>query len=321
MKKVLLLLLLCCILLYGCSNTVKYKRLDLSITPLDGEAGILVEGADNVVNHSTKVMSVLTDSFATTMPVYEITPRQITDAEMSQFAEHFNVTGEFIKHASSANIRSDSGTVIVSEGKELTYYNHVNESQDPMTQSDDKIVEQAMKLFAELPLIEGEYECLGVLSTQTQQDYTRVGDDYIVGEEYIVSKRVAFRKVIDGTRVLGEEICNLYFSAKGLNTIRMELYNYTKVGEIPMLSLQDAIDKIEDSDAFSVDADETTFSGVADKLTVERVKLLYVNQYSEGCTILQPVFNLMGTAENNSGTAEFSAKIIAIPEKYTYEDD
>ncbi|MBQ3002849.1 MAG: hypothetical protein IJD82_03865 [Clostridia bacterium] len=80
-----------------------------------------------------------------------------------------------------------------------------------------------------------------------------------------------------------------------------------------------AIDKIKD--AFSVDADETTFSGVADKLTVERVKLLYVNQYSEGCTILQPVFNLMGTAENDSGTAEFSAKIIAIPEKYTYEDD
>ena len=321
MKKVLSLLLLCCILLYGCSNTVEYKRLDLSITPLDGEAGALGGRADNVVNHSTKVMSVLTDSFATIMPVYEITPRQITDAEISQFAEHFNVTGEFIKHASSANIRSDSGTVIVNEGKELTYYNHVNESQDPMTQSDDKIVEQAMKLFAELPLIEGEYECLGVLSTQTQQEYTRVDDDYIVGEEYIVSKRVAFRKVIDGTRILGEEICNIYFNAKGLDTIRMELYNYTKVGEIPMLSLDDAIDKIKDADAFSVDADETTFSGVADKLTVERVKLLYVNQYSEGCTILQPVFNLVGTAENNSGTAEFSAKIIAIPEKYTYEDD
>ncbi len=85
--------------------------------------------------------------------------------------------------------------------------------------------------------------------------------------------------------------------------------------------LDDAIDKIKDADAFSAKTDGTTFSGVSDKLTVERVKLLYVNQYSNGCTILQPVFNLMGTAENDTGKAEFSAKIIAIPKKYTYEDE
>ena len=87
-----------------------------------------------------------------------------------------------------------------------------------------------------------------------------------------------------------------------------------------MLSLEDAFDRVKDPDAFSLKSEGTGFSGEADLLTVERVKLLFVNQYSEGCTILQPVFNLMGTAENETGKAEFSSKVIAIPDKYTYTE-
>ena len=61
------------------------------------------------------------------------------------------------------------------------------------------------------------------------------------------------------------------------------------------------------------------FSCAADKLKTGRTKLLFVNQYSNGCEILRPVFNLTGTAENKGGSVEFAARIIAIPERYTHE--
>lgn len=308
MKRIIALILLLNLLFCSCSsNNTKYKRIDISVQTLDGEKSDL----EQTVNWRTKIESTQNDIFTTTMPVYEITPLVVSRSQLKLFAEHLGVYTNSESDFSDTCIETEHGTVSLQNDNYLYYStDHVEE---PMTQSDDDLVEEAKRIFNALPIFEGEYECMGVQSVQTLTESDELS--------YIVSKRIAFRKVIDGVRVLGNEICNLYFDADGLYTIRMELYNYTKVGEIPMLSLDDAIDKIKDADAFSVDADETTFSGVADKLTVERVKLLYVNQYSEGCTILQPVFNLMGTAENDSGTAEFSAKIIAIPEKYTYEDD
>ena len=87
-----------------------------------------------------------------------------------------------------------------------------------------------------------------------------------------------------------------------------------------MLTLDEAVAKIKEPDAFVLEsAMNRNFSGAADKLTVERTKLLFVNRYSDGCDIPQQVYNLMGTAENTGGSVEFSARIIAIPEKYTYE--
>ena len=44
---------------------------------------------------------------------------------------------------------------------------------------------------------------------------------------------------------------------------------------------------------------------------IGRTKLLFVNQYSNGCEILRPVFNLTGKAENEGGSVEFAARIIA----------
>lgn len=307
MKQIIALILLSLLFCSCSSNDTKYKRINISVQTLDGEKSDL----EQTVNLWTKVESTQTDAFATTMPVYEITPLVVSHSQLKLFAEHLGVYVNFESDFSNTRIENELGTVSL-QNENYLYYS-TNHVEEPMTQSDDELVEEAKRVFNNLPLIEGDYECMGVQSVQTLTESD--------GLSYTVSKRIAFRKVIDGTRVLGDEICNLYFDANGLYTIRIELYNYTKVGEIPMLSLQDAIDRIKDADAFSVDADETTFSGIADKLTVERVKLLYVNQYSEGCTILQPVFNLMGTAENDTGTVEFSAKIIAIPEKYTYEDD
>lgn len=44
---------------------------------------------------------------------------------------------------------------------------------------------------------------------------------------------------------------------------------------------------------------------------IGRKKLPFVNRFSDGCEILQPVFNLTGTAENEGGSVEFAARIIA----------
>ena len=138
--------------------------------------------------------------------------------------------------------------------------------------------------------------------------------------DYIESKRVSFRRLIDGVRVIGNDICDLYFDSNGLYDIEIKFYDYEKTGELDMLTLDEAVAKIKEPDAFVLEsAMNRNFSGAAHKLTVERTKLLFVNRYSDGCEILQPVYNLMGTAENTGGSVEFSARIIAIPEKYTHE--
>ena len=138
--------------------------------------------------------------------------------------------------------------------------------------------------------------------------------------DYIESKRVSFRRLIDGVRVIGNDICDLYFDSNGLYDIEIKFYDYEKTGELDMLTLDEAVAKIKEPDAFVLEsATNRNFSGAADKLTVERTKLLFVNRYSDGCEILQPVYNLMGTAENTGGSVEFSARITAVPEKYTHE--
>lgn len=66
---------------------------------------------------------------------------------------------------------------------------------------------------------------------------------------------------------------------------------------------------------------EISFDIDIDKLQVERVKLLFVNQFYRGCIILQPIYIFIGTAIDIDGDhVEFHSKVIAIPESYTYED-
>ena len=58
------------------------------------------------------------------------------------------------------------------------------------------------------------------------------------------------------------------------------------------------------------------------KLQVDNVNLRLVNQYSSGCTILQPMYSFVGTATfDDNSQAEFISRIIAIPESYTYEKE
>ena len=81
--------------------------------------------------------------------------------------------------------------------------------------------------------------------------------------------------------------------------------------------MKEIISRAKNPDAFSLDTETSkNFSGVADTLTVNKTKLLLVNQYDDECEILEPIYNLMGIAENKEGSIEFSSKVIAIPDKY-----
>ena len=46
--------------------------------------------------------------------------------------------------------------------------------------------------------------------------------------DYIESKRVSFRRLIDGVRVIGNDICDLYFDSNGLYDIEIKFYDYEK---------------------------------------------------------------------------------------------
>ena len=55
-----------------------------------------------------------------------------------------------------------------------------------------------------------------------------------------------------------------------------------------MLTLDDAVDKIKDTDVFGLKSETNkNFSGTADKHTIDRTKLLFVNRYTDGCDFLR----------------------------------
>ena len=286
------------------SSQAIYKRIDISAPTAAGELTEL----EKTIGRGTDTELKAEDTFMETMPIYEISPRSITKKEFLELAAHFGVTGEPVLFGSNWILENENVRLRWNEHEIKCTWNVLEKK---FTKTDEEVIEEAKRIFDALPLIEGEYECLGIGSTQTIT---------YRNESFVSTQRVCFRRLVDGVRVIGSDLVDIYMREDGVADIYMYFYDYTKTGELPMLSLEDAFDRVKDPDAFSLKSEGTGFSGEADLLTVERVKLLFVNQYSNGCTILQPVFNLMGTAENETGKAEFSSKVIAIPEKYTYTE-
>ena len=290
------------------SSQAIYKRIEISAPTAAGEPTEL----EKTIGRGTDTELKVEDTFMKTMPVYEISPRRITQEEFEQIAACLDMEGRPERLKNSWHWKHQEYNLWWKENEiSYSWYGNI---EKPISKSDEELIEQAKSMFeilSTLPLFEGEYECLGIGSTQTV---------HFKEGSRAVKKRICFRRLIDGIRVIGGDLVDIYMCEDGVADIYMYFYDYTKTGELPMLSLEDAFDRVKDPDAFSLESEGTTFSGEADLLTVERVKLLFVNQYSDGCTILQPVFNLMGTAENETGKAEFSSKVIAIPDLYTYTE-
>ena len=310
MKKSIFLLLVCGLIATGCSSSSpQFKRIDIVGERLDGQQEVI----NQVVDSATKAELEAKDAFPKTMPIYEISPREIKEADALQLARVLGMSGTVENWNGVSFLETDDAQL-------KWHTNEISFSQNgirdlEITKSDEELIAETQKVFESLPIVRDEYECIGVVSQQTV--YTIVD-----GEEVgmVVKKRIGFRRLIDGVRIVGGERIDIYVTEDGVSEIEIMLYEYTKNGEIPMLSLEEAFEKVKAPDAFALETEKTDFSGKAEKLTVERAKLLYVNQFSNGCTILQPVYNLIGTVEIETGTDEFSAKIIAIPEKYTYTE-
>jgi len=168
----------------------------------------------------------------------------------------------------------------------------------------------ARELFDTLPALKYQYECVGVSAVVSTTEN---------GETIPLRKTIAFRKIISNMRVIGNDQLNIYFDANGICEFKIDFVEYEQIGEMDLVPFDEAAKRVKTPDVFVLYDDNDTITGAAKRLKVEKVKMLLINQSGEGCTILQPIYNFIGTAENEIGSAEFHSRIIAIPDKYTYD--
>ena len=274
--------------LCGCNTeSDKYKRISF-------ESGTLGEELNSIDEHAV-VVNKADETFSSQISIYEIKERDISDKECKQMMENLGLPSNPYKFEHDGNKIhiSLAGMLDTSRG----YYNMTEEALEA----------RAWEEFNKIPFIEGEYEYYGIR-----------GEDAISDSEgkHITRVLVSFYPVLDGARVIGDNRCDMWFDGSGLVEIIIRVFDFKKTGTMDMMALADAETRIKTPDALSIDDAVRT----VDTLRVDRVKLLLVNQYTRGCTILQPVYNFIGTAISENGDqGEFKSKVIAIPEIYTYE--
>lgn len=298
MKKRICALFICCMLLLLCgcnygsiTDLLKYKRISFESEYL-GEASELI-------SEDAEIVFTAKGNFQTEMPIYSISKHAISTQEIEQMERNLGITkwhwDDF-------------------DGYEVLY--RVAPYSDPgrgyfytLAMTDEELEDLAWETFNKIPFLEGEYEYVGKTGEMTE--WTMESGEYLATEV-----TVSFYRCIDGTRVVGNERCNLTFDASGVVEIHVAIYDYEKTGAMEMVSLEDARERIRTPDYFSLD------QGKVNKLQVDRVQLSLVNQFSRGCTILQPIYTFYGTATKDSGNqVEFKSRIIAIPESMTYEEE
>ncbi len=296
MKKQFLLMLCCSlILLSGCTNT-KYPRIHFNNE-------ILGENVANYIDEDTSVTIQAEEAFPDQLPMYKITKREISRHEYQQMLQQLGLAEDPSNPYDRFEL--DGNQVLCN----LTSYTDF--SRGYFSMAEDKLEKLAWETFEKIPFMEGKFEYLGI------RDVMRVNDST---GDHIARVGVSFRRLLDDVRVVGEEKCMLYFDGSGLVEVQIALFNYEKVGMMDVVPLESAAAKIKTPDDFTIEPENPYEANIADMLRVEKMKLLLVNQHSEGCTILQPIYHFMGTAVLEDGAqAEFSSTVIAIPETYTYE--
>lgn len=294
MKRKPLVILLCCVLFLFCSCStkfMKYKRISF-------ESEALCEQI-NAISENTVVVNSAEETFSTEMPIYKISKRLISSKECERMMEElgilanpydYNLNGNYLNINLASRTDFDRG-----------YFD----------MTDEEAEELAWELFNKIPFIEGEYECVGIRETYRVRNSEG---------SFIARAGIVFCRLLDGVRVTGDETCTIYLDGSGLVEIRIRLFEYKKNGTMELVSLADAEEKLKTPDDFDVMGQTENIN--IDTLQVDHAYLRLVNQYSRGCTILQPIYYFKGTAtlEDNTKT-EFSSKVIAIPESMTYEEE
>ncbi|MBQ8400113.1 MAG: hypothetical protein IJX08_09175 [Clostridia bacterium] len=280
---ILVLGLLCS--LSGCAK--KYQRISFDSEDL---------GEVTFVDEQTKVTNLTKDQFPKTLPIYEITPRDISHEDFKKMLQNLGIENQSGKFEMDGN--KITGTLV-------PYTDPVED----FSMTDEELEVLAKETFAKLPFIQGEYEYKGIVGNMT-----RSSDEL---GTIVTRVAVRFNRVLDGVRVAGDDRCDLWFNADGFVEIYAKTYDYKKTGTMDLVSYESAAERIKNPDALTV---EGLTSEAAQTLCANQVELYFINQNSRGCTILQPIYNFKGTATSAAGKeGEFQSKIIAIPESYTYE--
>lgn len=278
-------------------NSKKYKRIILD------RYGLGEKTLNDSTYSGTKIENDVSQTFPDTFPVYKITERIITNDEY-----------EILLKAAGVKVNNgpygNNATKPYGKNEISLYFGGLTSQSYKM--SDEELHRQAKEVFEKITFLEGEYEYLGITSTRT----VHVSED----KSYIDSVRVSFRRIVDGYRVIGDDIYDLYFNGNGLYSVSLRLYNYEKIDDYKLIPVTGAIGRIKKADHFSITGylSEGFFDRIS-TLKAENAKLFFVNQFSsEDCEILQPVYNITGTASAKGEEYKFSAKVVAIPSWYTY---
>lgn len=272
---------------------VKYKRVSFNNNTLGGDW-------KNLLTVDTEVENTITADFPQKLTIYKIKPQKATTDHYSQLLQALNLPDR------PAHLRIRDNTL------DYALVDITDFSRGFFDMSEEDVVKLAWEYFEKIPFLHGEFECLGIRET------TKVSDSK---GEHISRVGVTFCRLLDGIRVSGEEKYVLYFDGSGLVGINVRLFTYEKTGTMDVIPLTDAAKRIKTPDDFSLESQQIKEKETIKTLHVDNIKLLLVNQHSNGCTILQPIYNFIGTATTGDGTTtQFQSRVIAIPDSYTYTD-
>lgn len=266
----------------------KFKRISF-----DNET--LGSNYSQYISEDTSVICLIDHQFPTELPIYKITERKISREELRQ-----------IQQIETPVFTADWHGLVLDGNRIDGYFSDYGTGL--FTMSEEELETLSWNVFNQIPFMDGEYVYSGIR-----------GEESIWSSDKGTQRTrvlVSFYRKLDGIRVVGVEQCDFWFNDNGLVELHIAFYDYERIGTMNLVSFDDAQKRIKSPDYFSSGS-----TGIAHTLQVDEVALLYVNQYSRGCTILQPVYSFSGTTTLGDGRqGTFKAKIIAIPEYYTYED-
>lgn len=296
MKNKIIAVMLCLslVLLCGChAAPEQYKRISFKSEMLSEEFDYLSD--------DTVIISKAEETLSTQLPIYKISERVISDNERQLLMACLGLP-------TNPHLFEHEGNRIA-----ISLVGYTDSSRGYFNMTEEEAIEEAWKLFDQITFIDGEYECIGIRETYTRSDkYGR----------HTLRAGITFCRVLDGIRVTGNDSCTLTFDGSGLVGVSIALYNYEKIGIMDLVPMEEAELKLKEPDDFDIGTLEDQPYKKVETMEVEQVGLRLINQYSRGCSILQPIYFFSGIATLEDGTKEeFSSKIIAIPESMTYEEE
>lgn len=313
MKKIVYLLIFTLIL--SSCNESKIKSLKFK-GEVYGDIKSVLQNAV-VINDISKQYP---EVYTTKMDLYSIKPINFTKSDFEQFFDLCKIKGEVIEKSDgvicikyddfyTSRMFSSQGQIYIE--KNHFVYNRGYSSTSVIKKSEQELKQKADEIVNNIPFLEGNY----VYSyTNTQSEIIELPNGEI--KNIPVKMMLSYRRELNGFRIVGEDQLHIYFDAEGFCGLSISYFNYEKYDEVDIITTSQAVNNIKKASTFDVDTRKVDFVGVLPKITANEVYLDYVNQYSNGVEILQPLYVLHGLIEENDNKSTFTATVKAIPDKY-----